>query len=237
MTKQHRSLFRAALASLLALCFAQTTHAAPVTQPSGLSFGDPYRLVFVTNAIRTATSTNIADYNTFVSNAANAVPELSALGTTWKAIGSTATVDAKDNTGTDNNVAVGVPIYNTGGELIATNNADLWDGSIANGIAYDENGNTLVSGVDNRVWTGTGIAGTRVFGAELGASFDVTQRGSAIAVGNDWIDTGFSDPSDNFSRHLYAMSGELSAVPLPPAAALLGLPVLMVMRRRRATAA
>ena len=72
----------------------------PITVPSDLNPGDPYRLAFVTSTTRDATSTNIADYNNFVSGVANGVTQLAALGTTWKAIGSTSADDARDNTGT-----------------------------------------------------------------------------------------------------------------------------------------
>ncbi|MBI1923977.1 hypothetical protein HYR99_06980 [Candidatus Poribacteria bacterium] len=67
----------------------------PITVPTSLTPGAQYRLAFVTSTTRDALSSNIADYNTFVSNAANAVPELAALGTTWRAIASTLTSDAR----------------------------------------------------------------------------------------------------------------------------------------------
>src|SRR5215471_8873092 len=82
----------------LSLSVAGEGRAAPITVPPSLSPGDQYRLVFVTSTRRTATSSSIGDYNLFVTNAANTVPELAALGTTWTAIASTATVDARDNT-------------------------------------------------------------------------------------------------------------------------------------------
>ena len=50
--------------------------------------GDQYRFAFVTSTTRNATSTVIADYNTFVQNAANA-SSLGLSGATWKVIGST----------------------------------------------------------------------------------------------------------------------------------------------------
>ena len=75
--------------------------AAPITVPTDLNVGDQYRLAFVTSTTRNATSFTLSDYNDFVTEAAESVTELLALGTTWKAIGSTATVDARDNTGTN----------------------------------------------------------------------------------------------------------------------------------------
>ena len=74
---------------------------------------------------------DIAEYNTFVDDEA----ELSALtsGVDWFAIGSTNTVDARDNTSTNpNNADPSVPIFLVDGTtVIATDNADLWDGQIA----------------------------------------------------------------------------------------------------------
>ena len=93
--------------------------AAIVTTPTDLSFGDQYRLAFVTSTTRDPTSSDIGVYNMFVTTAANTQADLVALGTTWTAIGSTFTTDARDNTGT-NPSSTGVPIY----RLSITNRID-----------------------------------------------------------------------------------------------------------------
>jgi hypothetical protein len=63
--------------------------------------GDTYRLAFVTEGTTLATSTDIATYNAFVQNAADNSSTFGNLGSvTWKAIGSTATVNAMANTAT-----------------------------------------------------------------------------------------------------------------------------------------
>ncbi len=80
------------------------------------------------------TSWNIAEYNAFVTGVADSVPELLALGVTWTAIGSTSTVDARDNTNTNPGSAVGVPIYLLNDTLLVNDNTDLWDGSIATAL-------------------------------------------------------------------------------------------------------
>ncbi len=82
--------------------------AALVVVPTGLNPGDQYRLVFVTDGTRDATSTNINDYNTFVTNEVTGSALATQLTTagftpsaiTWKAIGSTDSVAARDNTQT-----------------------------------------------------------------------------------------------------------------------------------------
>jgi hypothetical protein len=43
-----------------------------ISAPAGLTPGESFRIVFVTDGTRDAASTNIADYNTFVTNDANA---------------------------------------------------------------------------------------------------------------------------------------------------------------------
>ena len=85
---------------VLAMC-SVSAFAVPMTVPTSLAVGAQYRLAFLTTARTTAISGDIETYNTFVTNEANAQAELAALGTTWKAIGSTAAVDARDNTGTN----------------------------------------------------------------------------------------------------------------------------------------
>jgi hypothetical protein len=109
----HRLGLRSVAFLALACVVGTATHAraVPITAPPGLDPGDQYRLAFVTSTLRDATSANIADYNAYVTTVANAVPELLALATTWTAIGSTASVDARDNTGTNPNVEAGVPIF------------------------------------------------------------------------------------------------------------------------------
>ena len=84
--------------------------AAPITVPTDLNVGDTYRLAFVTSTTTAATSTDIAFYNAFVTGVANTQAELADLLTTWSVIGSTAALDARDNTGT-NPTSTGVPIY------------------------------------------------------------------------------------------------------------------------------
>ena len=120
--------------ALATLATAGAAQAALVVVPTGLAPGDQYRLVFVTDGTRDATSTNINDYNNFVTNQVTGSALANALSgagltTTWKAIGSTASVAARDNTGT-NPSSTGVPIYLINGNKVANNNADLWDGSI-----------------------------------------------------------------------------------------------------------
>ena len=110
--------------------------AVPITVPTELNPGDQYRLAFVTSTTRDATDTDITLYNAFVSGVANGVTELAALGTTWKMIGSTSSIDARDNTDSNPGVSVGVPLFNLADELLADDNADLWDGTLTAAVGY-----------------------------------------------------------------------------------------------------
>ncbi|MCZ6699364.1 MAG: hypothetical protein O7D94_10580 [Planctomycetota bacterium] len=131
----------AVIATVAVVVTVGSVAAAPITTPTGLLPGDQYRLAFVTSTTRDATSTVIGVYNTFVTGVANAVPELLALGTTWTAIGSTSAVDARDNTSTNPITSdPSVPIYLLNDTLLATGNADLWGGSIANPLKINEQG-------------------------------------------------------------------------------------------------
>jgi hypothetical protein len=112
------------LSGLLLLATGNTEAQAGVvvTNPTSLTNGETYRLVFVTSTTRDATSSNIADYNSFVTAVANSNAALFSLGTTWTAVASTVAVSALANTGTDWMPAgiQGVPIFRLDNTLLAT---------------------------------------------------------------------------------------------------------------------
>jgi len=175
---------------------------------------DPYRLVFVTSAKTNALSANIADYNAFVANVATGIPALNALGATWKCIGSTAAVNANENTLT-RTTDPSVPIYRLDGALVATNNADLWDGSIAVGISITESGNSLTT----YTWTGTTGDGTRWADHRLGSGtgwvLEGYSMGTNAPLGDRWVyGQGWMGDVGNLGGaatpgSLYALSGVL----------------------------
>ena len=80
---------------------AENAWAQSILRPMGLEPGDQFRLMFVTEGTRDATSAVIGDYNAFVSSEAllpgSLVRDLDAQ---WFAIASTADVSAIVNTGT-----------------------------------------------------------------------------------------------------------------------------------------
>lgn len=199
---------------------------------TGLTAGDQYRLVFLSSTTTQATSADIATYNAFVQGLATTA----GLGGTWNIIGSTLTVDARDNTGTNPDNGIGVPIFRMDGmTAIALTNDDLWDGGIDAFINLDENGDYFI---DDRIFTGSetngtssGATGDTALGVPAGAGFNGVQTGKQERTSGSWI-KNFNMPETGF-HPVYAMSEPLTVVPEPATMLLLGLGGL-VLRRRRA---
>ncbi|MDP6563772.1 MAG: hypothetical protein QF578_03020 [Alphaproteobacteria bacterium] len=235
-----RNFISAAAAVLALVGLATTAMAAPVTTPAGIGPGDQYRLAFVTSLTMNPQSSDIADYNDFVTSVANGVAELAALGTTWTAIGSTASVDARDNTSTNPNTdGVGVPIYLLDGTTkIADDYADLWDGHIAGAIAVYETG-APYAGADV-VWTGTDNDGTA-----SPVLWNSGPLGSAVPTYGDpydqwaWVNYAGWAQTD-YASSIFAISGLLpvpaSDVPAPGGLVLFGFGLAVLVRARRRSA-
>ncbi len=174
--------------------------------------GDTYRLVFVTTETTQATSSDIATYNAFVRSVAAASTTFPKLGNAiWNVVGSTATVDARDNTGTNPGAdGAGVPVFlMDGATTIAIDNADLW-GGISDPVGFDENNEILVR---DRVFTGTLGNGTRVTGTgdqPLGSTAGNIRTGRSDRDGIGWM-TNFNNPATNFNS-VFAMSEVLTVV-------------------------
>ena len=120
--------------------------------------GQSFRLLFVTSTTTAATSTSIATYNTFVQTraAANtAISGVTGLSAKFRAVGSTVSTDARDNTAT---TGTGVPIYWLGGAKVADNYADFYDGTWDSNVPRNEAGSTISGNV--LVWTGSTQSGT-----------------------------------------------------------------------------
>ena len=150
--------------------------------PSGLEPGDKFRLIFVTSSGRKADSSDIGDYNTFVQGQARGGHSaIRAFGSQFRVVGSTSADDARDNTSTTYTSAdKGVPIYWLGGNKVADQYEDFYDGSWSNeGSWKNQGGNSSVSwlpgGASERiVWTGSNQNGTKKSGNSFGSD-DVEQ--------------------------------------------------------------
>ena len=130
------------------------------------------------------------------------------VGATWKVIGSTAAMDAKDNIGT----AAGVPVYRLDDLKVADDDADLWDGVGAwgdtpyNAIHVNEVGTTAGGGY---VWTGTLLDGTVGSGPLGSADVPYPAMGDTSVVNWTWIDGG-SQHGPTTSHPVYVIGGVLT---------------------------
>ncbi|HYP12941.1 MAG TPA: hypothetical protein VEQ63_03380 [Bryobacteraceae bacterium] len=214
----------ALLIGLVGLVQLPVMQAAIVTVPPDLKPGDTYRLIFVTSATRNATSTDISDYNSFVSSLAGSVPELVALGASWSAIASTSMVDASANVGPS-----AAPIYRLDGQFIAAHPDDFWDGTLSASILLTETG---AESSATAVWTGTLPTGDRHPAFALGADLAVT--GVQTTRFRRWI---FDELASTSSSHaLYGISSELTvpAAPIPePSSLWLAMGALLFLSASR----
>jgi hypothetical protein len=118
--------------------------------------GDQYRLAFVSSRKTAAESHDLSTYDAFLQDLAKSA----GIGGTWKVIGSSATVDARDHTSTNpEKSGAGVAVFLLDGRTrVADNSIDLWNGSLDMPINMDEKGNTGLSGT---VHTGTDLKGVK----------------------------------------------------------------------------
>lgn len=204
-----------ATAILLGLSMAAQVEGGPITTPAGLSPGDEFRVVFVTDGTTTATSANIADYNTFV-NAQAAGATYNGQLVTWDAIGSTESTSAITNVGQTD-----TPVYLSDGTLVTSNTGatGLWSGSLSHSIDEDLSGSTTLQAF---VWTGTESNGNHDPGNSLGDFFS-SLYGATARSDAGWTSFSTLSPSNQFA--LYGISQVLvvpQAVPEPSGLILLG---------------
>ena len=212
--------------------------------PAGLDSGDEFRLMFVTANTRDATSSDIADYDSFVQSSAAgtmtggshaAIRRYSSL---FKALGSTSTVDARDHLGMNPGNAAhnNAHVYWLNGGRIAFGNADVWDNTWTNGSKAQrrtELGTAPSSNV--LVWTGTiagpdaSTAGTKQTSHHLGTT------GTDVGAGSGNADTqaivaGIG--AKTTARHLYGVSPvfRVGLVPVPVSVDLSGVGSSVVER-------
>ena len=198
----------AAFAALLALPLqAQAQTIVPNDWsliPSGLGPGDQFRLIFLSSTTRDGSSTDIAVYNTFIQNAAAAGhADIQAYSGQFRVVGCTASVDARDNTGT---TGTGVPIYWLGGNKVADHYADFYNGNWDDEVNNKNELGTYVTASDPL--TGCDHDGTENFSSTnvsgaLGRSFvsvgQLNESGSGPIGSN--VGTDNDDP-----RPMYGLS-------------------------------
>ena len=129
--------------------------------PTGLSSGDKFRLIFLSSTKTNATSTDIADYNSFIQGrAAGGHTDIQTYSAGFRAVGCTADSDATANTAT---TGTGVVIHWLNGNKVADDYTDFYNGSWddeANDKEEDgtDGPNTTIAG--NFPWTGCEHNGT-----------------------------------------------------------------------------
>ena len=201
----------------------------PLT-PSGLEPGDEFRLLFLTAAGHPPTSTGIGDYNAYAqSQAAAGHQDIRDYSAWFRALGSTADVDAIDNTETAHTADdQGVPVYWLGGNRVADDYEDFYDGGWGDETNPTKGDGTAAT--PGRVWTGSDGAGAEAFHTDS-ASLALGSAGS-VRVGelnNSAEGFGPVSTSENYaagtSLPYYALSG-LFVVP-PANNPATGLPAIV----------
>ena len=181
--------------------------------PSGLEKGDEFRLLLATSGVSDATSSSISTYNTFVQNAAaGGHADIQEYSSGFRVVGSTEGDDARDNTDTRYTSSdKGVPIYWLGGNKVADNYEDFYDGDWDDETnPKDENGDarSLSDSTFGRAWTGSNHNGTGLSNLELGVS-PVTNRVGLGEMGSSAANVGplFAGSHDRSNRRfLYGLS-------------------------------
>ena len=208
-----------------------------ISTPPGLSLGDQFRIVFLTQSVTNANSGDIGYYNTFVNNDAsnqaggngsNVVYNGTVL--TWTAIGSTYEISAITNIG-----SFGVPVYLASGTLVTPSDTQsgLWSGSLSAPI------NEFLTSpyfFDTSVWTGTLQDGSAAGSFTLGSGSEFgSLPGFSNKTNADWVSSG-AVPS-SFTNNMYGISQALTAVPEPSTSALvlagMALGGYMMWRQRK----
>ena len=155
--------------------------------PSGLGPGDRFRLMFISSGGRNATPTSIDTYNTWIQNlAAAGHTDIQGYSSAFNVVGSTADVDARDNTGTTYTSSdKGVPIYWLNGNKVADQYQDFYDGGWDEEASMRNQSGSSVSAPNpsTGVWTGSDHDGTE--GADsMGDSVGFTTIGKPNSGGS-----------------------------------------------------
>ena len=129
--------------------------------PDGLGVGERFRLLFLSSSTRTAGATDIDVYNTWVQNlASNGHADIQGYGSSFRMVGSTADVDARDNTGTTYTSSdKDVPIHWLNGDKAADEYEDFYDETWDEEASMRTQAGTSKS-APREVWTGSDHDGT-----------------------------------------------------------------------------
>ena len=201
--------------------------------PSGLDSGDEFRLMFVTANTRDATSSDIADYDSFVQSSAAGTmtggshAAIQPYAGLFRALGSTSTVDARDHLGMNpgNSEHKSAPVYWLNGSRIAYGSVDVWDGAwTSQSAAASRTGLGTVSTFNNGqpVLTGSNADGTKHATGFLGGASAVI-AGTPLLSGTNPVIS--ETPSRTLTLPLLGVSPvfRVGLVPVPVSVDLLGV--------------
>ncbi|MDE2790444.1 MAG: hypothetical protein OXI81_08475 [Paracoccaceae bacterium] len=180
--------------------------------PAGVGVGESFRLLFKTNRATDLSRKSIGHYNRHAQKRAGNLSCLRHFNREFRAVVSTSSVDARDNTATTyTNANKGVPIYWLRGEKVADDYADFYDGSWNSVAAKDEHGGSP-GFADER---GGGV----VFAA-TGSNADGTKHATAYAGASSVRWGGVTSPLSQTDRPngrgaIYALSPVLTVVAKP----------------------
>jgi hypothetical protein len=182
--------------------------------------GDQYRFVFHTSVGTTANSSDIEFYNSWVQELANASTayDIGADdGVTWKVIGSTNDIDARDNTSTNPlEDGTGHAIFLLDGStLVASDFEDLWDGEIQHIINLTEKGTEWAFWpFTGSYWDGTAAAGKASSFATLGGGGQIHQGQAGVTT--NWVWRQWTGDPPGTVLPMYAMSEPLTIIDPSP---------------------
>ena len=187
---------------------ARFSSAAPIAlnTPAGLNPGDPFRFLFVTAGLTTATMSDLGSYyNSWVQGQAGGAT-YGGVTVNWKAVGSTVLTSAAFNVG---GFGTNVPVYLVDGTRLArsmgrTYGEGLWGGSLEANPSLGIDG-SVVSGL---AWTGSDTQGLTVPERALG--WGTTIYGTTTQRDGSWISYQWYLDKSSF-LHMYGLSEELNA--------------------------
>ena len=174
----------------------------PLT-PTGLIGGDKFRLLFITYTGHSSANTDIENYNAYVksqANAGNAHAAIKPYSYWFRVLGSTEDVSARDNTMT---TGTGVPIYWMGGDKVADNYGDFYDGSWDSEMSSGRAG--IPSSSAYALWTGSENNGTRASANGVYQTLGTASvRIGSLNGSGDPLSSLNTTPGTNY--HYYALS-------------------------------
>ncbi|MDE0497635.1 MAG: fibronectin type III domain-containing protein, partial [Acidimicrobiaceae bacterium] len=185
-------------------------------KPPGVGGGDAFRLMFMTEDHRDATSADIDVYDAHVREAAReGHAAIRRYADKFRVVGSTSEVDARDHTRTNRNNAAhtDVPIWWLNGQRIAPGNAVFWSDTWENWAMADRrfaSGETSTS--NDWPWTGTRTDG-RKEANPLGASN--ARRGRFSTTDADTGPISYNTTASTQDHAFYGMSPLFRVEPTP----------------------